>query len=264
MGVFIGAIDQDRRPRHRRDPHRPRAGLFRGGAGRAAGQAAAGRLARPVALLRGDRQARRRADPLQDRRSTSCCATDRPAAHCADRHEAAPIPLPLAQALIRCPSVTPGRCRRARRAAARAGAARLHLHAAASSAETPGRQPLRPPRHRRPASLLRRPYRRGAAGRWRGWTDDPFAGEVRDGVLYGRGACDMKGGDRRLRRRRWRTTSRERPDHAGSISLLITGDEEGPAVDGTAKVLEWMQAQRPASPTCAGRRADQPGRGSAT
>jgi succinyl-diaminopimelate desuccinylase len=76
----------------------------------------------------------------------------------------------------------------------------------------------------------------GAAG----WTSGPFAGEVRDGVLYGRGACDMKGAIAAF------VAAVE--DHLrggapkGSISLLITGDEEGPAVDGTVKVLEWMQA----------------------
>jgi len=72
------------------------------------------------------------------------------------------------------------------------------------------------------------------------WTSLPFAGEVRDGVLYGRGACDMKGAIAAF------VVAVE--DHLrggapkGSISLLITGDEEGPAVDGTVKVLEWMQA----------------------
>ncbi len=72
------------------------------------------------------------------------------------------------------------------------------------------------------------------------WRFDPFGGEVRDGLLYGRGACDMKGAvaafvsgvAQRL----------ERGSPRGSISLLITGDEEGPATDGTVKVLEWMRA----------------------
>jgi len=76
----------------------------------------------------------------------------------------------------------------------------------------------------------------GAAG----WRAGPFAGEVRDGVLYGRGACDMKGAIAAF--------VAGAADHLrggapkGSISLLITGDEEGPAIDGTVKVLEWMQA----------------------
>ncbi|MCC6720153.1 MAG: succinyl-diaminopimelate desuccinylase [Acetobacteraceae bacterium] len=72
------------------------------------------------------------------------------------------------------------------------------------------------------------------------WSSGPFSGEVRDGVLYGRGACDMKGAIAAF--------VAGAADHLkggapkGSISLLITGDEEGPAVDGTVKVLEWMRA----------------------
>jgi succinyl-diaminopimelate desuccinylase len=72
------------------------------------------------------------------------------------------------------------------------------------------------------------------------WSAGPFGGEVRDGVLFGRGACDMKGAIASF--------VAAAADHLkggapkGSISLLITGDEEGPAVDGTVRVLEWMQA----------------------
>jgi succinyl-diaminopimelate desuccinylase len=73
-----------------------------------------------------------------------------------------------------------------------------------------------------------------------GWTRDPFAAEIDDGVLYGRGAADMKSGvaafvaaaSARLAARPLR----------GSISLLITGDEEGEARDGTVRVLDWMAA----------------------
>ena len=76
----------------------------------------------------------------------------------------------------------------------------------------------------------------GAAG----WSADPFGGEVRDGKLLGRGACDMKGAIAAF--------VAAVADHLaagalrGSISLLITGDEEGPATDGTVRVLEWMAA----------------------
>jgi succinyl-diaminopimelate desuccinylase len=74
------------------------------------------------------------------------------------------------------------------------------------------------------------------------WSDDPFSGAVRDGRLYGRGACDMKGGIAAFLAGLTDYLA-ARPDHPGSISLLITGDEEARSVDGTAKVLEWMQAQ---------------------
>nr|WP_245211763.1 succinyl-diaminopimelate desuccinylase [Neoroseomonas oryzicola] len=73
------------------------------------------------------------------------------------------------------------------------------------------------------------------------WTDDPFAGVVRDGVLYGRGACDMKGGIAAFVAGLADYLA-AKPDHRGSISLLITGDEEARSVDGTARVLEWMAA----------------------
>lgn len=72
-----------------------------------------------------------------------------------------------------------------------------------------------------------------------GWRLDPFGGEVRDGVLYGRGACDMKGAIAAFVAAVATHLAAGRP--AGSISLLITGDEEGDAVDGTVKVLEWMR-----------------------
>jgi succinyl-diaminopimelate desuccinylase len=72
------------------------------------------------------------------------------------------------------------------------------------------------------------------------WRADPFGGEVRDGVLYGRGACDMKGAIAAFVAAVARSLADGRSP--GSISLLITGDEEGPATDGTVRVLEWMQA----------------------
>lgn len=71
------------------------------------------------------------------------------------------------------------------------------------------------------------------------WTHGPFNPEVKDGVLYGRGASDMKGSVAAFA-----VAAAEfvkSGDFKGSISFLITGDEEGPAVDGTVKVLEWMK-----------------------
>jgi succinyl-diaminopimelate desuccinylase len=72
------------------------------------------------------------------------------------------------------------------------------------------------------------------------WSVDPFGGELRDGELYGRGACDMKGAIAAFVAAAADRLANARPQ--GSISLLISGDEEGPAVDGTVKVLEWMEA----------------------
>lgn len=72
-----------------------------------------------------------------------------------------------------------------------------------------------------------------------GWTVDPFAAEIRDGKLYGRGTADMKGGIAAFVAAVSRLMAEQgTPD--GSISLLITGDEEGPSINGTRKVLDWM------------------------
>ncbi|MBN9561121.1 MAG: succinyl-diaminopimelate desuccinylase [Alphaproteobacteria bacterium] len=72
------------------------------------------------------------------------------------------------------------------------------------------------------------------------WNGDPFGGEVRGDVLYGRGACDMKGAIAAFVAAAARHLGEGKP--RGSISLLITGDEEGPAHDGTVRVLDWMAA----------------------
>lgn len=143
-------------------------------------------------------------------------------------------PLPLAQALIRCPSVTPadGGALDVLEGAlvplgfrvwrlmfgttpnlfARRGAGRPHLCFAGHTDVVP------------PGEV--------------GWVDGPFEGAVRDGVLYGRGACDMKGAIAAF----VAAVSDAAPG-SGSVSLLITGDEEGPATDGTVRVLEWMAAE---------------------
>lgn len=66
-----------------------------------------------------------------------------------------------------------------------------------------------------------------------GWSHPPFAADEQEGMIYGRGAVDMKGGIAAFIEAVARAP--------GHVSLLITGDEEGEAVDGTVRVLEWMQ-----------------------
>ena len=94
------------------------------------------------------------------------------------------------------------------------------------------------------------------------WDSDPFDPSIRDGKLYGRGAADMKSSIAAF------ITAIEafvtnHPDHKGSIALLITSDEEGPAVDGTIKVVEKLKARGElldycivGEPTCTDRLGD--------
>lgn len=74
------------------------------------------------------------------------------------------------------------------------------------------------------------------------WDDDPFKAQLRDGKFYGRGTADMKGSIAAF------TVATQRflqdyPNHKGSIAYLITSDEEGPAVNGTVKVVETLEAR---------------------
>lgn len=72
------------------------------------------------------------------------------------------------------------------------------------------------------------------------WTYPPFAAEIHDGILYGRGASDMKSNNACFVSAAGRFLEKHGPPE-GSLSLLITGDEEGPAINGTIRVLEWMK-----------------------
>ncbi len=72
------------------------------------------------------------------------------------------------------------------------------------------------------------------------WSIDPFGGQVREGLLYSRGATDMKCAIACFASAASRFLGRHGDGFNGSISFLITGDEEGPAVNGTIKVLDWM------------------------
>ncbi len=74
------------------------------------------------------------------------------------------------------------------------------------------------------------------------WSSDPFIPELRDGMLYGRGAADMKGSLAAMITACERFLQRQ-PDHRGAIGFLITSDEEGPSVDGTVKVVAHLEAR---------------------
>jgi len=75
------------------------------------------------------------------------------------------------------------------------------------------------------------------------WSVDPFGAEIKDGILYGRGAADMKTAVACFVAAAEAFLVRKGEDFSGSISLLITGDEEGPAVNGTKKLLQWVAAE---------------------
>lgn len=81
------------------------------------------------------------------------------------------------------------------------------------------------------------------------WNNPPFSPAIIDGMLHGRGAADMKGSLAAM------VTACERfveahPDHTGQIAFLITSDEEGPSINGTVKVVEWLQQQQQAIDWC--------------
>ena len=153
-----------------------------------------------------------------------------------------PDPVALAQALIRCRSVTPdddGALAVLERALGGMGFACQRLRF-----EAPGTAPVE--------NLYARigttaPHFCFAGhtdvvppGDAKLWRADPFAADIRDGVLYGRGAVDMKSAIAAFVAAAGRHLSHPLE---GSISLLITGDEEGPSINGTKPVLEWLAAK---------------------
>jgi len=75
------------------------------------------------------------------------------------------------------------------------------------------------------------------------WSVDPFGSVIKDGVIWGRGASDMKAAVACFAAASDRFMSKLDGTFDGSISLLITGDEEGPSINGTQKVLDWMTKQ---------------------
>ena len=143
--------------------------------------------------------------------------------------------LPLARALISCASVTP----------ADAGAQALLADALASAGFTVTHLPFGQTPNLFARAGTGRPHLCFAghtdvvpAGDG-AWTTAPFEATLRDDRLYGRGACDMKGAIAAFAHAAAMRVSRGLA--GGSISLLITGDEEGPATDGTVRVVEWLR-----------------------
>ena len=80
------------------------------------------------------------------------------------------------------------------------------------------------------------------------WTVDPFGGDIKDGILYGRGATDMKSGVAAFVAAAIDFVTDTPPD--GAVIIAITGDEEGPSTDGTIALLDWMQANNEAMTAC--------------
>jgi succinyl-diaminopimelate desuccinylase len=159
-------------------------------------------------------------------------------------------PLALAQALIRCPSVTP----------TDAGVLDVLSGALEGLGFTCHRLPFSAPDTPDVDNL----YARIGTGRPNfcfaghtdvvpigdadAWSIDPFAAAVIDGRLHGRGAVDMKAAIACFVAASGRVLAAGEP--AGSISLLITNDEEGPAINGTVKVLDWLAEQGEALDAC--------------
>ncbi len=82
------------------------------------------------------------------------------------------------------------------------------------------------------------------------WDDPPFDAVIKDGVLYGRGACDMKGSVAAFAAAAVDVANDYDGRLPGSISLLITGDEEGPAINGTVKILSWLEENNQVPDEC--------------
>jgi succinyl-diaminopimelate desuccinylase len=145
-------------------------------------------------------------------------------------------PVPLARALIRCASVTP----------ADAGAQDVLAAALAALGFTVHRVPFGATPNLVAVLGEGHPHlcfagHTDVVPPGEGWRHGPFDAAIAGGALVGRGACDMKGAIAAFVAAAETVLQAGRP--RGRISLLITGDEEGPALDGTVRVLDWMAAR---------------------
>lgn len=148
-------------------------------------------------------------------------------------------PVPLAQQLIRCPSVTP----------ADAGAVGVLAHALeglgfSCHRLTFGAAPDGPVENLFATIGSGGPHfafagHTDVVPEGSGWSVDPYAGEIANGILVGRGAADMKGALAAMVSAAAAHVARGAP---GTLSFIITGDEEGPATHGTDELLRWMEA----------------------
>ena len=154
-------------------------------------------------------------------------------------------PLPILEELIRCPSVTPEE----------GGALKYLERLLSEHGFHCTRLPYSSPETAEVDNLFARIGKAGPhlclaghsdvvpPGASDSWTHPPFAAEQAGGFLYGRGACDMKGSVAAFAAAAIDVATATGGALPGTLSLLITGDEEGPAVNGTVRVLEWMKEQ---------------------
>lgn len=154
----------------------------------------------------------------------------------------APDPVALTQALVRCPSVTPEEGGALKLLAEVLGAAGFETRRLTfSQAGTPDVQNLFARLgSARPCLLFAGHTDVVPPGDPAAWSHPPFAAEIFGGELFGRGAVDMKGGVAAAVAASIRFAERH-PGFAGSIAFLITGDEEGPSVNGMPKLLAWAK-----------------------
>jgi succinyl-diaminopimelate desuccinylase len=160
--------------------------------------------------------------------------------------ETSPDPVALAQALIRCESITP----------AEAGALTLLERTLERAGFQCHRMIFSEPGTADVDNLYARFGSEGPnlcfaghtdvvpPGDEEAWTAPPFAAEIRNGVLYGRGAADMKGAVACYVAAALQYLASHKGNIKGSLSFLITGDEEGASVNGTIKVLDWLKTRR--------------------